>query len=370
MGELRRTLQGVDVVVNAIGIFRAEGQQSFDALHVKAPLALLAAAREAGVRRFVQVSALGADPSSPLPYFASKGLADAAMLAAGGIEVSIVRPSLVFAPDGRSTRWFARLAALPLTPLPGAGTQPIQPLHLDDLVDALVALVEARQAPALLQAVGPRQLSFREYLALFKRRLSAGGMFVPVPSPWMQRLAGFASRWLGLPLDADALAMLERGNTADPAPISEWLGHAPRDPEQFLSPRQAADARNAAGLSWLLPLMRYALATLWIVTAIVSLWVYPREQSLAMLHRTGLQGVLAEIALWGAAALDFVLGVGLLVLRRRAVLYAVQLLLVAGYTLIIAVALPEQWAHPFGPVLKNLPLMAMIATLWALDRGN
>lgn len=370
MAELRRALAGVDVVVNAVGIFRPTGQQSFDALHVKAPLALLAAARDAGVRRFVQVSALGANASSPLPYFASKGLADAAMLAAGGIEVSIVRPSLVFAPDGRSTCWFARLAALPLTPLPGDGGQEVQPLHLDDLVQALVALVETSRVPALLQAVGPRALSFRDYLAMFKRHLRAGGMFVPVPVAWMQRLARVASRWVDTPLDADALAMLERGNTADPSAIAEWLGHAPRDPEQFLTTHDAANVRNATGLAWLLPLMRGSLAALWIVTAIVSLWVYPREQSLAMLERTGLHGMLAHVALWAAAGLDFVVGVSLLLLRHRGAVYAAQLLLVAGYTVIISVALPEQWAHPFAPVLKNLPLMAMIAALWALDRGH
>src|SRR5690606_13059597 len=114
---LRDALARVDIVVNTVGIFVQAGQQSFDAIHVNGPRRLLAAARAAGVQRWVQLSALGADPESALPYFASKGLFDRLLLASEGLEAVVVRPSLVFAPSGTSTRLFARLASLPVTPL-------------------------------------------------------------------------------------------------------------------------------------------------------------------------------------------------------------------------------------------------------------
>ena len=104
-------LAGVDVVINAVGIFSEKGSQTFDAVHVKGPGSLFRAAAEAGVRRVVQVSALGAHPYADVAYLASKGRADAA-LATLPVASTIVRPSLVFAADGASTQWFAALAVL------------------------------------------------------------------------------------------------------------------------------------------------------------------------------------------------------------------------------------------------------------------
>ena len=359
-------LAGVDVLVNTVGIFREPADQSFDAVHVKGPLALFDAARRAGVRRIVQLSALGAAPASPLPYFSSKGRAER-LLREIGIDHAIVRPSLVFAPAGTSTRWFAQLASLPLLPLPGGGTQHVQPLHLDDLVDALVRLVEAQSVPDSLDAVGPRPLPLHRYLDLFRRAMGVPGTSVPVPRA-VARLGAAALGKVspGLPVNADALAMLDAGNTADPVPFAQWLGRAARDPAAFVA--AAADLRWPSLLGWSVPLMRLALAAMWIATGIVSLWQYPREASLALLAEVGPRGAVADVALVTAALLDIALGIGLLVRRWRQPVYLAQLLLVLGYTVIITLWLPAQWLHPFGPVLKNLPLLAMILALWALDR--
>ena len=368
-GQLRDALACVDIVVNTVGIFVAGGQQSFDAVHVNGPRRVFHAARAVGTARWVQLSALGADPDSAVPYFASKGRMDRVLLSADGIEATVVRPSLVFAPAGTSTRLFAQLASLPVTPLPRGGRQPVQPLHLDDLVDALVKLVEADEVPRVLDAVGPRALPLRDYLQVFKRAACIGRYFAAIPMAPMRRLAALAPR-LRLPFDADALAMLEAGSTADPDSFRRWLGRQARDPDDFIEP-QAADAmRHKAVLAWALPLMRVALAAMWLATAVVSLWVYPREDSLAMLAQVGLHGTLANAALWAGTLCDLALGLGILWPRTRTPAYALQIALVAGYTVIISLWLPEQWAHPFGPVLKNLPLLAMTLALLMLDRTH
>ncbi|MBJ6977865.1 SDR family oxidoreductase [Luteimonas sp. MC1782] len=367
---LLEALRGVDVVVNTVGIFLESGQQGFDAVHVNGPRVLLEAARAAGVRRWIQLSALGADAGSALPYFASKGKMDALLLSTQGVETAVVRPSLVFAPEGTSTRWFAQLASLPVTPLPGAGNQLVQPLHLDDLLGALVALVERDQVPVMLDAVGPRPLPLRDYLQVFKRAMRTGGTFLHMPMAPLRRLAALAPRLGPAPFDADAMSMLEAGNTADPAPFHHWLGRTPRDPDSFVPPAQGSAMANRAILGWTIPAMRVALAAMWLATAVVSLWVYPRADSLAMLAQVGLHGAVAVAALWAGALADLALGIGMLVRRFRTLAYAGQLLLVAAYTLIISIWLPEQWAHPFGPVLKNLPLLAMILALLMLDRTH
>lgn len=368
---LVRALSDLDVLVNTVGIFRQTAQQRFAAVHVDTPLRLFAAARSAGVRRVLQVSALGADPASPVPFLASKGRADAALLAHDHLERCVVRLSLVFSPAGAGTRCFAAMAGLPLLPLPGGGRQCIQPLHLDDLVAVLVRLVEAPSVPDTLDVAGPRPLTLRAYLEEFRRAMDTGGATVPVPM-WLAR----AGAWVAAraapraPLHPDALAMLAAAGAVDPAPTARWLGHAPRAPEHFFQGLPLERMRRNAMLGWSLPLMRIALALAWIGAGVVLLCADPRAAALELLARVGLQGAPAQAVLWIAALLDIALGAALLLLRRRRLLYAAQLVLVAACTIVITLRLPEQWSHPLGPVLKNLPLLAMIAALSALDRGE
>ena len=122
-----------------------------------------------------------------------------------------------------------------------------------------------------------------------------------------------------------------------------------------------------ARLAWTLPPLRIALALMWIVTGVLSLGVYPREDSYALLGATGIPASLQPALLYGAALLDLALGVGLLVLRRRTLLYATQIAVMLGYMLIISIRLPEWWLHPFGPILKNLPLLAATVLLMTLE---
>jgi hypothetical protein len=93
------------------------------------------------------------------------------------------------------------------------------------------------------------------------------------------------------------------------------------------------------------------------------------QDSLALLARVGLQGATASAALYGAAALDILLGV--LTIRAparwRSAVWASQLVLIGGYTVLISIFLPEYWLHPYGPISKNLPILMAIALLWALE---
>jgi hypothetical protein len=337
---------------------------------VRAPVALFEACVEAGVRRVVQISALGAAPDAPTAFLRSKHAADAA-LAAMPLSQVIVRPSLVFAAEGTSARLFLQLASLPWIPLPGDGRQCVQPIHRDDLVAALVALVEADAPPRLLAAVGPEPLALRDYLAALRRGLGMHrARFVPIPQRAMDAIANIGAR-LRLPLvDRDAMEMLARGNCAGAESISRTLGRPPRSALEFIDPREASTLRETLQLHWLVPLLRTAVALVWIVTGIVSLGLYPVGDSLALLARVGLHGSAALGAVYIAAVLDLALGVATLVLRRRRWLYALQALVILGYTAIITIRLPEYWLHPYGPVLKNLPLLAALWMLHALDGGR
>ncbi len=370
-------LQGVDAVVNAVGIFAERGAQTFGALHIRAPQALFTACVDAGVRRVVQLSALGADDAATSGYHVSKRTADE-FLARLPLSSAVVQPSLVFGADGASSRMFMALASLPLVPLPGSGAQRVQPIHIDDLVAALVALLEHDAwRVGRVALVGPEPLTLRAYLAALRAQMDAAiplgrARFVPVPQAIVQRGAQLAEHVPGALINREALQMLERGNTADAAVTAALLGHAPRPVNAFIPTGAALDAARTAQLAWLLPLLVLSLAIVWIATAYVSAFAYPKAQSYALLAQVGLRGALAKTALYSAAAFDVVLGLVTLAsfaLRAewRRWLWLAQIALMLGYTLIITVWLPEQWLHPFAPILKNIVLLAALVLLVRLE---
>jgi hypothetical protein len=109
-------------------------------------------------------------------------------------------------------------------------------------------------------------------------------------------------------------------------------------------------------------LTRYTLATVWLVTGALSLGIFPQKDSLDLLEQVGLHGDVAMIALYGSALMDIVMGI-LTLVRSSPILWRVQASLVLAYSIIIAFYLPWYWLHPFGPVLKNLPILLL---LWLL----
>ena len=343
-------LEGVEAVVNAVGIFRESGTQTFRALHEAAPRALFEACAALGGRRVVQISALGADAHARSRFHLSKRRADD-FLRASRMDWAIVQPSLVFGEQGASARLFALLASLPLTPLPGNGRQRVQPIHVEDLAEAVARLVGAPPR-AVVHAVGPRELELRQWLAILRAQMELGTpRFLEVPR-------------ILVPLDRETLQMLERGSTASAENVTKLLGRAPRPPENFITTKESSAILTRARLDWLLPVLRASVAMVWIGSGVVSLGLYPVADSLAMLARVGLA---SPPVLYGAALLDIALGVAIYLLKRRKWLWRLQMALIAGYSAVIAVWLPELWLHPFGPLLKNLPMLAAIVALHELE---
>jgi uncharacterized protein YbjT (DUF2867 family) len=360
-------LVGVDAVVNAVGIFRERGRLTFDRVHVRAPHALFVACVMAGVRRVVQISALGADEEARSGFHVSKRAADALLLGLP-LDAVVVQPSLVYGADGASARAFTTLATMPLIPLPGRGLQRVQPVHVDDVVAGVVALLAPGAPGGRVPFVGPQPLVLRDFLAALRRSLGLGtARFLPVPGA-LVRTASRLARGRALLLDEDALAMLERNNVADAAPLARLLGRAARPAAAFVAAQHVPAVRRDAQLRWLLPTLRASVAAVWIVTGVLSLGLYPREESHALLARAGIAQSLAPLLLFGGAALDLAFGVATLVLRERRVLWIAQIVTILLYTAIITLRLPEYWLHPFGPVLKNLPMLAAIGLLCALER--
>ncbi len=366
-------LSGIDAVINTVGIFRESGAQTFARLHTETPRALFAACAEShDVRMVIQLSALGADRGADTAYHLSKKAADD-YLASLPLRACIVQPSLVYGSDGASARSFRAMASMPFTLRLGGAPQLVQPIHIDDLVAAILGLLHQRLPPSRepgtsvrVPLVGPQAMPFTDYLGALRAAMGMGRLRVlPLPGG-LARVLALAGRWLpGGLLDPDALRMLDRGNTADPALTARLIGRMPRPVEDFITDPRAA--RTCARLDWLLPILRYSIAAVWILTAIVSFGLYPVQDSYTLLARTGVPAALQPLMLYGAATFDLLLGLGILLLAHRRWLWLAQLGLIGFYTVVIALRLPEFLLHPYGPLTKNLPMLAAIWLLYELE---
>lgn len=362
-GVWQPRLQGIDAVVNCVGIIQETRHQTFDLLHDRTPRALFSASAAAGVTKIIQISALGADATAVSRYHLSKKAADD-YLAGLNIDWVILQPSIVYGPRAKSMALFKALAALPVVPLVEDGTQLIQPIFIEDLAAAVVRLVEpAAPRRIKIAAVGPKPLTFRQLIDALRQWLSLPSThYLHMPlilAVFFSRIFGF----LGVTaVSGDAIKMLQRGNVADVALFVTHFGFIPRSLTEVLSPAAASESELwHARLYFLLPILRISLALLWIFTGITSAFIFPATESYALIERIGIDASLAPVALYGAAILDIALGIALILNWRIIWIGSAQIVLMVVYSILIAIGLPELWVHPFGPVTKNIPLI--VATL-------
>lgn len=364
----RARLDGIDAVVNAVGMLTGRRGVTLDAVHRAAPCALFDACCGAGVRRIVQISALGVERGDTA-YFASKLAADA-YLQTLPIDFRIVRPALVYGATGASARYFRMLASLPVHVLPAGGRQLLRPVHVDDLAELVARLIERpAEGDRIVDVVGADEVEYREMLAIYRRAMGfPPAMRVSVPGALCGAAAALSGRMPGAMLTRDTWAMLRAGNTGELAASSAALGRPPRGLRAFIG-AQAVALRHEALAAWRRPLLTGSLAIVWIWTAIASAFIHPLRDSLALLAHVHLTGISALAALYAACALDFVFGVATVVAPSRR-LWAAQIALIVAYSAVIAVAMPGLLAEPFGPVLKNVPILAVLLILFAEEERS
>lgn len=219
-------LAGVDAVVNAVGIIAETRGQTFENLHARAPLALFQACEREGVKRVIQISALGVDEQAFAPYQLSKKAADDG-LKASNLEWFILRTSLVYGPGGSSDAMFRRLAALPIISLPGGGQQRIQPVNVSDLVATVMQCLDAEPSQQVIDVVGPKEYTLETWLqALRAQQGKQPAMTIAIPWSLIMLSAQLGHKIIPV-LHPDNMRMLAKGNTADVTGFKQFLGRMP-----------------------------------------------------------------------------------------------------------------------------------------------
>jgi NADH dehydrogenase len=228
-----RALQGAAVAVNLVGILAERREGDFRRIQAEGAGRVARLAAAAGVRRLVHVSALGADPASPSLYARTKAEGEAAVRAAFP-EATILRPSVVFGEgDGFLNRFAAMAAAIPVVmPVVAGGTR-FQPVHVEDLADAVMAAIAKPAAAGLTYEIGgPRAMTMRQVLDLVLQATGRRRRLVAVPPGLIRFQARIAERLPNPPITRDQLLLLQRDNVVtEGMPGLDALGIAPRSPD-------------------------------------------------------------------------------------------------------------------------------------------
>jgi uncharacterized protein YbjT (DUF2867 family) len=225
--SLRGAFDGYEAIIHTVAI-PTERKQRFAEVNVAGVAHVVAEARRAGVSRMVHMSALGADPASPYPYLRSKGEGQA-LVTGSGIGHVVLRPSLLF---GEGDDFFPRLAfslLFPVVPVPGDGKSRFQPLHVDDLAQAIVAAVERREISGIHEIGGPEPVTYDDLLAETMRGTGKRRPTLHVPVTLMKPPAMVMGIFMSdPPVTVDQLDLLAVDNTPGQNALTPVFGVEPR----------------------------------------------------------------------------------------------------------------------------------------------
>jgi NADH dehydrogenase len=216
--SVARALDGAEAAVNLVGVLWESGRQQFQSLHAMGAKTVAEQAAAAGVKRLVQVSAIGADADSDAKYARTKAEGEAAVRAAFP-TATIVRPSIVFGQDDKFFNKFGQMAAsAPALPLVGGGATRFQPVFVGDVAAAIAKIVATPGAQGQTYELGgPAVYTFKELLQLVLTETGRARVLAPLPWPLASlvgKLGDIQASLLPLapPLTTDQVALLKAGD--------------------------------------------------------------------------------------------------------------------------------------------------------------
>lgn len=226
--QLRRLVAGMDAVINLVAILHGSAA-AFQHVHVALPRKLAAACRAEGVGRLVHVSALGVGADAPSNYLRSKTEGEA-VLQAAGLDLSILRPSVIFGADDRFLNVFARLQAVaPVMPLAGADAR-FQPVWVEDVASAVVRCLDQPDTVGqVYECAGPEVFTLGDLVRLAGRCSNRERPVIPLPLAVGRLQATMMELLPGEPLmSRDNVASMSVANVATGAlPGLQALGITP-----------------------------------------------------------------------------------------------------------------------------------------------
>jgi uncharacterized protein YbjT (DUF2867 family) len=223
-------------VVNAVSLYLARGRETFHTVHVAAAQRLANEAHKAGVKRFVQISGIGADSESPSHYIRARGEGEQAVRAAFA-GASVIRPAVMFGPDDAFLNTVVKLLRrLPVYPMFGRGETLLQPVDVEDVAEAVARVIQRTETgPLIVECGGPRVYSYAELLRTIARASSVKPFLVPLPFGVWHALALVGEVLPGALVTRNQVELMQVDTVASPSlPGFAELGISPRPMEAVL----------------------------------------------------------------------------------------------------------------------------------------
>lgn len=356
-------LEGIDAVVNCAGVLQDGLGDNVTAVQQTAMCAFYTACEIAGISRFIQISAPGARPDSDTAFYASKGVADAALMASP-LDWTLLRPALVLSAEAYGGTALVRaLAAFPLLqPLTLAGAY-IDIVADSDVATAVEDALGGKYSRADIDLTSGEAVTLEALVLRMRRWLGFAPPRLVLRLPaWLGRVTAWAadvSGWLGWRsgLRTTAQKVLASGVRGDPAPWHAAGGHTLKTLDDiFMALPATAQERRFARLELLFPVLLLMLSGFWIASGLIGFV----RQDAAMAYLTPvIPDGLARLAVLGGSGADMLIGAALLVrpLCRASALASV--LLALAYMAGAAIWAPALWHDPLGPMVKVVPVIGL-----------
>ena len=364
-------LKNIDVVINCVGVFQTLKESAMWNIHFKAPKALFSACVQQQVKKIIQISALGIDKVN-VPYATSK-LAIDEYLQTLNIPSTIIRPGFVYGKGSYGgSSLFRGFAGLPFVlPLPGRANQLQHPIHLDDLT-CIVEQALTLPDKQILCAVGKEKLSVKDVLIKLRHWLGFKKAFIiSIPNILIRLGAKIGNFIPNSPLSETGIKMLAVDNVATDLQeknLQEYIHFKPRGFTEGLNGMvSSVQDRWHARLYFLRPLLRLSIAFIWIFSGIISVIPSALPISVDLLMQAHIPAVFQHFILYGLSGVDILLGIATLMNYKIKWVGSLQCIFVLSYTIMISYLLPEYWLHPFAPIAKNIPILAAILVMVALE---
>ncbi|NOU04645.1 MAG: SDR family oxidoreductase [Hyphomicrobiaceae bacterium] len=356
--------QRFDAAVNAAGVLQDGAQDDVRAVQEAAMLALFAACDDAGIKRFVQISATRAGDAASTDFMRTKGRADEA-LRGSTLDWVILRPGLVVATDAYGgTALLRALAALPVVTVLAYPESRMQTVDVDDVARAVVRAVggdvPTRQTYDLVEADSH---SLRQVVGAFRAWLGLAPQRVIVVPDVVARFAGRLADLTGQlgwrsPLRTTALEETRASVVGDAEPWRRLTGAPLASLDQVLMRRPSTvQDRWFARLFLLVPVVIGVLSLFWILSGLIGF--VNLDAAKRVLAASGLGDGVQSFLVVGGALVDVVLG-GAILWRRQARTAAFGMIAVSVlYLMGGAIFAPHLWGDPLGPMLKVVPGMVL-----------
>ncbi|MDO8430967.1 MAG: NAD(P)H-binding protein [Candidatus Binatus sp.] len=227
--SLAAALNGADAIVDAVQFegYPVENPargQTFERVDYGGVIALLAAAKQAGVAQFIYISGAAANEASSHPGFRAKGRAERA-IRESGLSYTTFRPSLVYGPEDKVVSSLAKaLKFAPIFGVPGTGRQKVQPVLVDDLAACVTLAIQGRGRNGTYEVGGPDLMTFDEMMRIIMNASGHRRPLFHIPEGLMRAIGGLAEKLPKPMLSRDAVTFVTADNACDIGPLREEFG--------------------------------------------------------------------------------------------------------------------------------------------------